>query len=153
MNNLEKRKKLANEAVMLIKEFNREAGFVVDSLFSSIVANEIGNKIIIEDPYENEVYEYDLTMVSLLLEKELYGSAPCGGYGLYDAIEEEKEEAKRDYRSVRKDAFIRYIGRLYYIELRVDEIYERLKEIEEEAKVLNNMCAQNDKVCTFLKTS
>ena len=42
------------------------------------------------------------------------------------------DEFECEYRNKDKKEFMKYVGKVYYMKFRCEEIYERLKEIEEE---------------------
>ena len=54
----------------------------------------------------------------------------------YECLDNIKDELGSKYKKKSKDEFINYVGKLYYAEYRCSEIYERLKDIENEASEL-----------------
>lgn len=54
----------------------------------------------------------------------------------YEAIGIAQSEVEDKYKTMSKDKYIQYVGGLYYMEQRCEEIYVRLEQIEKEAKEL-----------------
>lgn len=127
---MEKQLELAKEAVSLIKEFRRLATIIGDNIFKSVKSNKDGSKIIINHAYEGRLV-YNLNEIHNALEDEMEGFAPCGG-GLDEAVDLVVDEFECEYRNKDKKEFMKYVGKVYYMKFRCEEIYERLKEIEEE---------------------
>lgn len=130
MDKQEKQLELAKEAVALIKEFRKLATIIGDNIFKSVKANKDGSKIIINHVYEGRLV-YDLNEVHTVLEDEMEGFGPCGG-GFDEAVELAVDEFDCEYRKKDKKEFMNYVGKVYYMKFRCEEIYERLKEISEE---------------------
>ena len=130
MGKQEKQLELAKEAVALIKEFRKLATIIGDNIFKSVKANKDGSKIIINHVYEGRLV-YDLSEVHTVLEDEMEGFGPCGG-GFDEAVELAVDEFDCEYRKKDKKEFMNYVGKVYYMKFRCEEIYERLKEISEE---------------------
>ncbi|MDU6296195.1 hypothetical protein [Clostridium celatum] len=130
MDKQEKQLELAKEAVALIKEFRKLATIIGDNIFKSVKANKDGSKIIINHVYEGRLV-YDLSEVHTVLEDEMEGFGPCGG-GFDEAVELAVDEFDCEYRKKDKKEFMNYVGKVYYMKFRCEEIYERLKEISEE---------------------
>ena len=130
MVSMEKQLELAKEAVSLIKEFRRLATIIGDNIFKSVKSNKDGSKIIINHAYEGRLV-YNLNEIHNALEDEMEGFAPCGG-GLDEAVDLAVDEFECEYRNKDKKEFMKYVGKVYYMKFRCEEIYERLKEIEEE---------------------
>lgn len=130
MDKREKQLELAKEAVALIKEFRKLATIIGDNIFKSVKTNKDGNKIIINHVYDGRLV-YELNEVHTVLEDEMEGFGPCGG-GFDEAVELAVDEFDCEYRNKDKKEFMNYVGKVYYMKFRCEEIYERLKEIEEE---------------------
>lgn len=126
----QKKIELAKEAVTLIKEFRKLNTIIGDNIFESVRASKDGSKIIIKHMYEGRL-EYDLEQVHTVLEDEMEGFGPCGG-GFDEAVELAVDEFDCEYRNKDKKQFISYVGKVYYMKFRCEEIYNRLKEISEE---------------------
>ena len=70
MSKLEKRMKLANEAVELIKEFREEAGILGHNPLKSVTIKEDGEIIEVDDEFDG-VIEYSLTEISSVFTVEM----------------------------------------------------------------------------------
>ena len=128
-----KQKELAKESVNLIKEFRKLNEIVSENIFNSVKANANGSYIIIDHKYEGRL-EYSLDEVSKILKEEMDAFEPYGS-PFYDIFQLAIEELDFEYEKRVKRNFIEYTGKLYYMKFRCEEIYERLKIIEEEARV------------------
>ena len=122
MSKLEKRMKLANEAVELIKEFREEAGILGHNPLKSVTIKEDGE--IIEEDFQEIFSLSDLERYAI---KWYYKNV---GMGLALA------NLEYDFKKFSKEEFKEYVGNLKYAEYRCEEIYKRLEEIEEEASEL-----------------
>lgn len=132
MDKLKKRIELANEAVELMKEFRKlEYPLTQAEIFRSIEISEDGTKITVDNIYEG-TQEYRLDELDRVFEFEMEGATPCGGGGFYEALDYEKDEFQGKYGELEKEDFIKYVGSVFYMEYRCEEINERLKEISEE---------------------
>lgn len=69
----------------------------------------------------------------LKLSMEVYG--PCSVW-FYKALSIVTSEIDSDYRKINKEDFIEYARKLKYSELRCEQMYIRLKEIEVEFEEL-----------------
>ena len=132
MDKQQMRKDLAKEAVKLIKEFRKLNEILGDNIFTRVRANRSGSKIIIEHMYHGKL-EYDLEEVSTVLEDEIEGFAPCGSV-FYDTFDLAVDELDYEYKKKSKKEFMDYVGKLYFMKFRCEEIYNRLKEIDGEAE-------------------
>ena len=74
---------------------------------------------------------YDLKEVHIVFEDEIDGFGPYGG-GFYEVINLDVNEFECYYNKIGKKKFMNYVGKVYYMKFRCEEIYERLKEIAEE---------------------
>lgn len=131
METKEKLKSLAEEAASLIKEFD-EVDILSEDLFNEVNVKENGVAISVDDVFEGKA-EYPLTKVSSVFDMCMRGWGPEPA-GFYDALEEAKYELKDCIEKCSKEEFKKYAGDLAYAEYRCESIYERLKEIEEEAE-------------------
>ena len=134
MTNLEKRLKLANEAKDLIIEFRNEEARLGENVLEKISVSEDGSIIYVTDTYKGEE-EYALEEISSIFTTEMRGWGPCSAQ-LCEAIDMAKAEVEYEYKNMKKDDYIQYVGGLFYMEQRCEEIYVRLKEIEKEAEGL-----------------
>ena len=131
---LEKRLKLANEAKDLIIEYREEVARLGENPLEKINISEDGSTIYVTDTYEGE-QEYGLEGISEIFVTEMRGWGPCSAQ-LCEAIDMEKCEVESKYKEMNKDEYIQYVGGLFYMEQRCEEIYVRLEEIEREAEGL-----------------
>ena len=116
---IERRLKLANEAVELIHEFEEIVGKIGFSVMREVSINEEKLTIKAIDPNDNDL-ELELYEVATVYRSIIDGCGPCGGI-----FEEEID--------FRIDEFLNYVGHLYYAKYRCIEIYDRLQDIEDEA--------------------
>ena len=130
MNKLGKQLDLAKEAVELIKEFKKLETPISDVLFTDVKSNNDGSKIIINHEYDG-ILEYELKKIASIFEEEIEGFGPFYS-GFYDGIEELKNYFNNDYEQMNKEEFMKHVGKVYYMQFRCEEIYERLKSIQEE---------------------
>ena len=137
MTNLEKRLKLANEAKDLIIEYREEVARLGENSLQKISISEDGSTIYVTDTYEGE-QEYDLEGISEIFVTEMRGCGPCSAQ-LCEAIDMAKADAENEYKNMEKDEYIQYVGGLFYMEQRCEEIYVRLEEIEKEAGELTTL--------------
>ncbi len=134
MSKLEKRMKLANEAVELIKEFREEAGILGHNPLKSVTIQEDGETIEVDDEFDG-VIEYSLTEISSVFSTEMRGWGPCSA-GFYEAMDLALDDLEDVFKKFSKEEFKEYVGNLKYAEYRCEEIYKRLEEIEKEASAL-----------------
>lgn len=134
MNNIIKRIELANEAVELIKEFRSEEAKLDIEILISVKASEGGKTIIVNNHSEGET-EWELSEISSEFARDMEGFAMFGA-GLHEEIEELVLNFEHKYSEMNKEEFIQYVGNIYYIKYRCEEIYKRLKAIEIEAEQL-----------------
>lgn len=66
------------------------------------------------------------------------GWGPCSAQ-LCEAISMAQSEAESEYKRMTKAEYIQYVGGLYYMEQRCEEIYVRLEEIEKEVQELTTI--------------
>ena len=76
MSKLEKRMKLANEAIELIKEFREEAGILGNNPLKSVSIKEDGEIIEVDDEFDG-IIEYSLIEISSIFLTEMRGWGPC----------------------------------------------------------------------------
>ncbi|MEG0855812.1 MAG: hypothetical protein RSG52_04940 [Terrisporobacter sp.] len=134
MTNLEKMLKLANEAKDLIIEFREEEIRLGENILKEISISEDGLTIYVTEVYDGEK-EYALEEISGMFLTEMRGWGPCSAQ-LYEAISMAQSEVESEYKRMNKEEYIQYVGGLYYMELRCEEIYVRLEQIEQEAAEL-----------------
>ena len=134
MSKLEKRTKLANEAVKLIKEFREESAILGCNPLKSVTIQEEGEIIEVDDEFEG-VKEYLLTDISSVFTLEMRGWGPCPA-GFYEGMGLALDSLEYDFKKYSKEEFKEYAGNLKYAEYRCEEIYKRLEEIEKEASAL-----------------
>lgn len=134
METKEKLKSLAEEAAILIKEFD-EVDILSEDLFNEVNVKENGVAISVDDVFEGKA-EYPLTKISSVFDMCMRGWGPEPA-GFYDALEEAKYELRDSITKCSKEEFKKYAGDLAYAEYRCEAIYERLKEIEEEAEKIS----------------
>lgn len=134
MTNLEKRLKLANEAKDLIIEFRAEEGRLGENVLEKISISEDGLTIYVTETYDGEK-EYALEGISEIFTTEMRGWGPCSPQ-LCEAISMAQSEVESKYKKMSKEEYIQYVGGLYYMEQRCEEIYVRLEEIEKEVEKL-----------------
>lgn len=134
MGNEAKMIELSNEAKNLIMEFYEEQKVICggDNVLEYIKNTEDGRKITVRER-DGEDEEYDLPCIASTLRYTLRGIGPCGS-GFYEALDYAKSEVEDEYKNMDKDEYIQYVGSLYYLGERAEEIYARLQEIEKEAE-------------------
>ena len=135
MSKLEKRMKLANEAVELIKEFREEAGILGHNPLKSVTIQEDGETIEVDDEFDG-VIEYSLTEISSVFSTEMRGWGPCSA-GFYEAMDLALDDLEDVFKKFSKEEFKEYVGNLKYAEYRCEEIYKRFEKIETEAEELD----------------
>ena len=138
MNNDDKILKLAEEAKNLIIEFRNESSILGENLLKSIEVSEDGLTFTIDNLYDG-VEEFDLTHISSVFQLEMDGWAMCSP-SFYECLDHTKADLEWKYKEKSRDEFINYVGQLYYAEYRCEEIYKRLKEIDDEASKLLREC-------------
>lgn len=136
MSKLEKRMKLANESIELIKEFREEAGILGNNPLKSVSIKEEGEIIEIDDEFDG-IIEYSLTEISSVFLTEMRGWGPCSA-GFYEAMDLALDDLEDDFNKYSKEEFKEYAGSLKYAEYRCEQIYKRLEEIGEESLRLDN---------------
>lgn len=136
MSKLEKRMKLANEAIELIKEFREEAGILGNNPLKSVSIKEDGEIIEVDDEFDG-IIEYSLIEISSIFLTEMRGWGPCSA-GFYEAMDLALDDLEDDFNKYTKEEFKEYAGSLKYAEYRCEQIYKRLEEIGEEASRLDN---------------
>lgn len=137
MTNLQKRLKLANEAKELIVEFRNEESRIAEITLEEISISEDGFTIYVEDNINGKM-QYELTEISSIFSSEMRGWGPCSA-SFYESVSIAQSDAGDEYNNMEKEEFIQYVGGLYYMEYRCEEIYKRLEEIESEAADLHEL--------------
>lgn len=137
MKNLEKRLKLANEAKNLIIEYREEVARLGENSLEKISVSEDGTIIYVTDRYEGDE-EYLLEGISEIFTAEMRGWGTCSAL-LCETISLLQSDIEIKYKRMTKDEYIQYVGGLYYMEQRCEEIYVRLEEIEKEVQNLETI--------------
>lgn len=119
---------LASEATMLIKDVIENAAFLEDNFFKSIEISEDQLTILLKDK-NNNCLEYSLSEVSCIFTDEIQGLWEVEG-NIFDYFEFVKEKNNEKYKELNKEEFVNYVGRLYYLQYRCEEVFRRLREIE-----------------------
>ena len=130
MRNLTKRKKLANESLELVKEFESLAKHIRKSEKSKFkISNDYRELSYIEGEME-VAYSHYLDNIS-----EIYSSEVDGGELRVKDLEDEIYEAKKviNQENNNKKEILKLIDNIDDIHNRCEEIYNRLKQIELEA--------------------
>ena len=130
MRNLTKRKKLANESLELVKEFESLAKHIRKSEKSKFkISNDYRELSYIEGEME-VAYSHYLDNIS-----EIYSSEVDGGELRVKDLEDEIYEAKKviNQENNNKKEILKLIDNIDDIHKRCEEIYNRLKQIELEA--------------------
>ena len=131
MDKLNQRKKLVDEVITLIREFE---GIAVDIRETRI------KELSIADDYSKISYELDGEKIIFGLDQisKLYQAEFEGVNGLeptfIELVEAIKQDVRYNFPKMQKEDFIHYVGNIYYADFRGKEIYDRLREIDEEAK-------------------
>ena len=127
---IERRLKLANEAVELIHEFEEIVGKIGFSIMREVSINEEKLTIKAIDPNDNDL-ELELYEVATVYRSIIDGCGPCGG--IFEEIDFRIDDIEDDYKNKSKEELLNYVGHLYYAKYRCIEIYDRLQDIEDEA--------------------
>ncbi|MGG5462099.1 hypothetical protein [Clostridium sp. B9] len=130
MRNFERKQKLAEEALKLIMEFREESKIFGETSFKSIKISEDYNSIIVEDFCDGK-FRFDLREVTNIFKDDIEKKGPYGIH-FYNALDEIREEATNRFDKLDKQAFMECIGSTYYVQRRCEDIYDRLKNIENE---------------------
>ena len=121
-------RKLADEAVNLIKEFREEACVLGENPLCDVLVNESNDIVIFENGIKEPI-EYSLSEISYIFEDDIEGFNNCGS-NFNEGIELALREARLEYDKLNKEEFSNYIGRIIYAQLICEEIYNSLLEIE-----------------------
>ena len=128
---------LANEAKNLIMEFYEDQKVLYggENLLEYIKILEDGRTIVLKEMGCEEEEEYDLSCIASKLGYLLNGFGPCSSF-FYEEIDlsKDKYELEQKYKNMSKEEYIQYVGGLFYLPQRAEEIYERLQEIEIEVE-------------------
>ena len=127
---INKQLELANEAKELILEFMIEENTVHDNdlQYRKVEINTDGSVISVFDD-EEEKSDYNITDISMSMAR-LFDERAV----FHTFIEFAKEKIDENYKHMSKDNFIYVMGNLHYVDRRCEEIFERLEEIEDEAR-------------------
>lgn len=125
---LMKEQAMANEVIILVKEIIENAVLLEGNFFQSIESSDDGSTLLLKDK-NNNFLEYSLSEVSSIFSDEIQGLWEIEG-NIFDYFEFVKERNNEKYNTLSKEEFINYIGRLYYLQYRCEEVYRRLRKIE-----------------------
>ncbi|MDU4889137.1 MAG: hypothetical protein E6344_05965 [Clostridium sp.] len=128
MDKINKQRELCKEAVKLIGEFSKEAGFINECQISHIQST-YSNGIITIFNNDGDNIQYSISEISYLFQDKIIDFWPLGNRFFFD-VECLKASALKYYSHLDKIEFIEYIGNLHYTELRCNEIIQQLREIE-----------------------
>lgn len=128
MDKINKQRELCKEAVKLIGEFSKEAGFLNKSQLSQIQSTYSDGIITIFNK-DGDNIQYLISEISYLFQDKIIDFWPLGNRFFFD-VECLKASALKYYSHLDKIEFIEYIGNLHYAELRCNEIIQNLKDIE-----------------------
>ena len=123
-----KEQAMANEVIILVKEIIENAVLLEGNFFQSIESSDDGSTLLLKDK-NNNFLEYSLSEVSSIFSDEIQGLWEIEG-NIFDYFEFGKERNNEKYNTLSKEEFINYIGRLYYLQYRCEEVYRRLRKIE-----------------------
>lgn len=134
MTNEAKMIELSNEAKTLLMEFYEAQRVLCDgeNVLEYIKSTKDGRQITLKQ-IDCEEEEYDLPCIASTLRYDLRGIGPCGS-GFYEALDLAKADVEDEYKNMNKDEYIQYVGGLFYLGERAEEIYARLQEIEKETE-------------------
>ena len=119
---------MANNVLILIREVI-ESGLILEGNFITNIEKSDDNKEFILKDKNGNYIEYSLSEISNIFSDEFEGLYDLEG-NIFDYINEVKSENKKKYESLSKEEFINYIGRLYYLQYKCEEVYAKLKELE-----------------------
>lgn len=125
---------LAQEARELIFEFEKQESLISDAYIKEVSIDENGKVIYVEDTYEG-LKIYSLTEISKVFSIAMNGFGPISA-SFYEALDIAIDELEDDYKKMSESEFKEYVGNLYFMQFRCEEIFERLKNIEKEAAQL-----------------
>lgn len=131
MDRLNERKRLVDEVISLIREFEGIAADIRETRIRELSIADDYSTISYE--LEDEKFTFPITQISGLYQAEFEGLA--GTEPMFvEQIEAIKQDMRYNFPKMQKEDFIHYVGSIYYADFRCKEIYDRLREIDEEAK-------------------
>ncbi|MGL5574322.1 MAG: hypothetical protein ACRDCW_01990 [Sarcina sp.] len=133
MDTLDKRKKLVDEAISLIREFEGISVDIRETRIEELSLDDEYTKISYE--LEDEKLEFPLTQISHIYEIEFEGLGELSPT-FPELVLAVKQNIENNFNEMSKDDFIHFVGNIYYADLRCREIYKRLKEIEIKAAAI-----------------
>ncbi|MGL4450884.1 MAG: hypothetical protein ACRCTZ_06795 [Sarcina sp.] len=133
MDTLDKRKKLVDEAISLIREFEGISVDIRETRIEELSLDDEYTKISYE--LEGEKLEFPLTQISHIYEIEFEGLGELSPT-FPELVSAVKQNIENNFNEMSKDDFIHFVGNIYYADLRCREIYKRLKEIEIKAAAI-----------------
>lgn len=133
MDTLDKRKRLVDEAISLIREFEGISVDIRETRIEELSLDDEYTKISYE--LEGEKLVFPLTQISHIYEIEFegLGDLPPTFPELVSAV---KQNIEVNFNEMSKEDFIHFVGNIYYADLRCREIYKQLKEIEQKARTI-----------------
>lgn len=133
MQTIDERKKLIDEAITLIREFE---GISID------IRGSLIEELKIDDDYTKISYElvgeelvFPLTEISHIYQSEFEGIAGLDPT-FPELVRAVKGQIESNFTEMQKEDFIHYVGNIYYADYRCREIYAKLKQIEVNAREL-----------------
>ncbi|MGL4762071.1 MAG: hypothetical protein ACRCWG_11540 [Sarcina sp.] len=133
MDTLNKRKKLVDEAISLIREFEGISMDIRETRIEELSLDHEYTKISYE--LEGERLVFPITQISHIYEIEFEGLGELAPT-FSELVAVIKENIEENFEQMGKDDFIHFVGNIYYADLRCRQIYSRLKAIEKEAKAI-----------------
>lgn len=117
-------KELASEAVTVIKEFLVETSSYEGNFLKEIQVSEDGSFITLKNNYHEEL-EYSISEVGYILNDNIQGFWRDRDEFL-NKIEKEKVYIYNTFKVLSKEEFINYIGEVYYMENKYEELRHKL---------------------------
>lgn len=133
MDTLDKRKKLVDEAISLIREFEGISVDIRETRIKELSLDDEYTKISYE--LEGEKLIFPLTKISHIYEIEFEGLGELSPT-FPELVSAVKQNIESNFNEMSKEDFIHFVGNIYYADLRCREIYKQLKEIEKKATAI-----------------
>lgn len=133
MDTLEQRKKLVDEAISLIREFEGISVDIRETRIKELSLDDEYTKISYE--LEGEKLIFPLTKISHIYEIEFEGLGELSPT-FPELVSVVKQNIESNFNEMSKEDFIHFVGNIYYADLRCREIYKQLKEIEKKATAI-----------------
>ncbi|MGL4656739.1 MAG: hypothetical protein ACRCWM_12795 [Sarcina sp.] len=130
MDTLDKRKKLVDEAISLIREFEGISVDIRETRIKELSLDDQYTRISYE--LEGEKLTFPLTQISHIYEIEFEGLGELSPT-FPELVSVVKQNIEINFNEMSKEDFIHFVGNIYYADLRCREIYKQLKEIEKKA--------------------